>query len=222
MQLHVVLWGVESTRSRLILTAQRNSMLNTKLPIKELKRFYLIIHYEEHHFHRQIYIFLPEEVKIIMNKKTERNLIYLSGNGGSVVDMIVGNDDVVRQNDDVVVNFVGNALGTSRRQTQPYGSTPPRSAQQDQQHPHAHDSNRHHYNELQTQIASRRCQSAIYLQQLNRLTGSGKRWIQIPPFNLAAVFMQTHRFTTVIPIQAYTMQLSICLIFFINKIRKIN
>lgn len=55
----------------------------------------------------------------------------LSGDGGSGVDMIVGDDDVVRQNDDVVVNLVGDALGAGRRQIQPYGPTPPRCGEQD-------------------------------------------------------------------------------------------
>lgn len=35
----------------------------------------------------------------------------LDGDGGGVMTGIIGDDNVVTQNDDVVVNFLGNALG---------------------------------------------------------------------------------------------------------------
>jgi hypothetical protein len=34
--------------------------------------------------------------------------------------MVIGNDNVIRQNYDVIVDFLGHALGTGRRQIQPH------------------------------------------------------------------------------------------------------
>lgn len=52
----------------------------------------------------------------------------LGGNGGGGVDVVIGNDDIIGQNDDVALDFFGDALGATRRQTQPYGVAPPQNA----------------------------------------------------------------------------------------------
>ncbi|KAE8687073.1 hypothetical protein F3Y22_tig00111023pilonHSYRG00025 [Hibiscus syriacus] len=46
----------------------------------------------------------------------------LDGNGGDV-SVILGNNDVVTQNDDVALDFLGDTLGAGLRDVQPYGVT---------------------------------------------------------------------------------------------------
>ena len=44
---------------------------------------------------------------------------YLNSDGGDL-GMVIGNDNVITQNDDVIVDFFGYALGTGWRQIQPH------------------------------------------------------------------------------------------------------
>jgi len=52
-------------------------------------------------------------------KRKKEKLGYLNRDGGDM-GMVIGNDNVIRQNDDVIVYFLGHALGTGRRQIQPH------------------------------------------------------------------------------------------------------
>lgn len=45
----------------------------------------------------------------------------LNGNGGIGADTIVRNEDVIRQNDNFVLDFLADALGPACRHSQPYG-----------------------------------------------------------------------------------------------------
>ena len=55
----------------------------------------------------------------------------LDGNGRDMT-MILGNDDIVSQNDDVVLDFLGYALGAGGGKIQPYGVTHRRITQSPQ------------------------------------------------------------------------------------------
>lgn len=57
----------------------------------------------------------------------------LGGNGRGGVDVVIGNDDIIGQNDDVALDFFGDALGATRRQAQPYGVALLQKAQKNQQ-----------------------------------------------------------------------------------------
>lgn len=48
----------------------------------------------------------------------------LGGNSGGGVYVVIGNDNVIGQNDNVILDFLRDTLGPTGRQIQPYGPAP--------------------------------------------------------------------------------------------------
>ena len=58
---------------------------------------------------------------------------YLSGNGRGGLDVVIGSDDIIGQNDDVALDFFGDALCARGQQTQPYGVAPPQKTHENEE-----------------------------------------------------------------------------------------
>lgn len=99
-------------------------------------------------------------------RKGKRRIANLGENvRGGVVKMVIGNDDPLRHDDDVVMDFLGEALSPGHRHIHPYGLTPPRKTQQNyQQLRHQGNAAHHYYSYAEIQIPSASICSPIDLE----------------------------------------------------------